>query len=475
MAQITIPASFTGIDSDQYAPGTPGSSFLGQRLAQNDRWLHATLKRSHCEAFPLIDDAGTDIRPTVSDLTGTDMMPWHVWGTPGVRGLKWILRAKLANAETFIAAPYIEGVAQYRAAEDSPHAFTIAGTAAYENYEIPAPMHAGPQSVGLVLYAGLSTVPTSVVNGKILARTCSSLTSTTGANTFSALQPAASPTIRAVVRIVDAAAAGNPVTGWFQIVGVSTNVALDDRIHIHGEWTLPNGTLFYEIKRTSELTIESISCMEEVLAGSANPVYRNDVNRDGYSPQSDNSCFSDARFTASFFASLGANFRHFKDSRCRVVAHHRYAAVALDIGGPPGYHQVAEYYSDCEIGVGRYYICTYWSRVLEQGTPNWWTAEIHDSAATGGLLTTGPEEFDSFSLEDERPIGRRGMIRFVHPFATHSQRFDVAGSWAELNVGVAGLPVANRVFRIYGINMSTVARGFYNSYYRGCTIVAVEA
>ena len=133
MAKLTIPGSFTGIDDDQYAAGTPGSAFLGQRLAQNDRWLHAYLRRSYDEAFPLIDYTGTDIRPTVSDLTGTDMLPWHLWGTPGVKGLTWVLRASLAAAETFLACPYMEGVSQYRAAKDSPHAFTITGTGAYKN------------------------------------------------------------------------------------------------------------------------------------------------------------------------------------------------------------------------------------------------------------------------------------------------------------------------------------------------------
>ena len=471
MAKLTIPGSFTGIDDDQYAAGTPGSAFLGQRLAQNDRWLHAYLRRSYDEAFPLIDYTGTDIRPTVSDLTGTDMLPWHLWGTPGVKGLTWVLRASLAAAETFLACPYMEGVSQYRAANDSPHAFTITGTGAYKNYEIPAPMHAGPQSVGLVLYAGLvpGAAPTKVANGTVLEHTATSLTTTNVGPNFAALQ--ATPNIRAVVRIVDAVAAGNPLTGWFQIVGVSTNVVADDTIHIHGSWTLPNGTHYYEIKRTTELTIESMSCIEDTLAGSADPVYRNDVNRDGYSPQSDNSCFSDARYTASFWASLGANFRHFRDSRCRVVAHHRYGVSALEPGAAPGYSKMAEYYSDCEIGVERYYVCTYWAREGEPESANYWKMLIHDSAATGGLLTTGPEETLTFPEQDARPIGRRGMIQFVPWHPTHTKMHEIASPWVELNVGVAALPATNRVFQVWADSFAD----YFRLYYRGCTIIAAEA
>ena len=263
-----IRGALNALDDDVYANnlGYPGHAALGTELINNDRDLHAYLRTVPINtAYPDTD------APTEALYWGVHYGPFSVQPTPGNKEGEWYFRLKIDNsaaADAIQIVPYVLGTHPFRgrgfagalgATVDGDGTDTTFGP-----YTTPLPHAAGLVEVGFVLVSEITTV--SAVLGDLSGTPGTTSITAVAADVFGAVS---TPSKR-VVRLLEASGGSDrALTGWHDILSVTTNVNANDTASI---WPPLDGRLAdsggmqYEMRQIWGCEVKSFTLREKPLA-----------------------------------------------------------------------------------------------------------------------------------------------------------------------------------------------------------------
>ena len=254
-----VPAAFLGVDSAAYADnaGFPGCSALGVRVARNDRWLYAHLRRDPGRAWP----KGV----TVSSLAGTDVPLGWMHISPGSQACNVRLCYRAPTGDKLFARAYVlgDGVTQPPSMTNQG-ATTWTGAAGLHYVNVPLPVTAGWARVGVIVWSQVegSTSTASVLQVDPTGRWVRG-----ASGDFTGLGPV--PIY--ALRLLDAGT-GDPLTDYAQILTVQSSGvggAVDDVAVLWPQWE-PSavgygfGSYDYEQIAVSSITLLSATIDEGV-------------------------------------------------------------------------------------------------------------------------------------------------------------------------------------------------------------------
>lgn len=217
------------IDAAQYASaaGVVDSAFLGTRIAQNDRWLHANARRDLAQPFPV------PAPPTTGFVHGHRIAEFCPILTPQLQRIEWYVRADVPAGAKLWAYGYVVGdnVRQPWQGLDPGDTAVVAilGGAGGEQNIGPISVDVrgltGPHEVGLCIWAENTAV--AIKTGAVTAWGPGHVTGAVGEYApWAGLLP---PHI--AICLTDGVG-GAQLTPWYDVVSIGQRAAANDTAYL---------------------------------------------------------------------------------------------------------------------------------------------------------------------------------------------------------------------------------------------------